>query len=98
MTASEINEIRMQQDIIDETVRRAAKELQEEMDFSLLADLYKESGWTEISFNPWWKDEAASVMKQWLEANCKGHRMSRGKRFLFQYESDAINFVLKWGN
>ena len=98
MTATQVLEQQERQSMIDAAVQRAAKELADEMDFSILADLYKESGWTEIEFNPWWKEATAGAMKQWLEANCKGHRMSRGKRFLFQDKSDAINFVLKWGN
>ena len=96
MTATEINELKMTQDIIDETVRRAAKEFQEEMDWSILANLYKESGWVEIEFNPIRPTNQAYEISRWLEKNCKGHRTSRGKRFLFQYESDAVNFVLRW--
>ena len=98
MTATQVNELRMEHDLIEETVRRAAKEFQEEMDWSLLADLYKESGWVEIEFNPIRAIDQAYEISQWLQKNCKGHRTSRGRRFLFQQESDAINFVLKWGN
>ena len=96
LTATQINELRMEQDLIEETVKRAAKEFQEEMDWSILADLYKETGWVEIEFNPIRPTNQAYEISRWLEKNCKGHRTSRGKRFLFQLESDAVNFVLKW--
>lgn len=99
MTATEVLEEQTKQQLekrmIDEFVARAAKELQEEMDFSILADLYKSAGWTEIDFDPYRRPE---VIKIWLKNNCKGHRISRGRRFLFEEKSDAINFVLKWAN
>jgi hypothetical protein len=89
MTATQI----LEQNYIDEAVKRSAKELHDEIDFSILADLYKKNGWTEVDFNPYRRHEA---IKEWLKNNCKGHRISRGRRFLFQDQSDAINFVLRW--
>lgn len=96
MTATEVNEARMKQDIIEETVKRAAKELQEEMDFSILADMFKKNGWVEVEFSPYRSFTEAGEIKGWLEQNCKGHRISRSKRWLFEKESDAVNFILKW--
>ena len=84
------------QSIIDELVQRAAKELQEEIDFNVLAELYKQSGWMEIEFDSWHLVNAHNPVKQWLRNKCKGHYTCRGKRFLFEKESDAINFVLRW--
>ena len=63
MTATEVNEARMTQDIIDETVKRAAKEFQEEMDFGIIADMLKENGWVEVEFNPWQPAIRASSSK-----------------------------------
>lgn len=97
MTATEVldeqTKLRLEKRMIDEFVAKAAKELHEDMDFSILADLYKSSGWTEIDFDPYQRPEA---IKAWLKYNCKGHRISRGRRFLFQDQSDAVNFVLRW--
>lgn len=84
------------QSIIDELVQRAAKELQEEIDFRVMADLYKQSGWTEIEFDSWHLVSLDNPVRQWLRGNSKGHYINRGKRFLFERESDAINFVLRW--
>lgn len=81
---------------IDELVRNAAKEFQEQMDFGILADLFKEDGWVEIKFNPRRSNVEASAIKEWLEQNCKGNRMSLGDRWLFQNETDAVIFSLKW--
>lgn len=97
MTATEVldeqTKLQLEKRMIDEMVAKAAKEFQEEMDFTILADFYKSSGWTEIDFDPYQRPEA---IKAWLTSNCKGHRVSRGRRFLFQRQSDAINFVLRW--
>lgn len=81
---------------IDELVKNAAREFQEQMDFSILADLFKEDGWVEIKFNPRRVDIEASAIKEWLEQNCKGNRMSLDNRWLFQNETDAVMFALKW--
>ena len=98
MTATEILEQQTERRIIDEMVQRAAKELQEEIDFSMLADLYKSSGWTEIEFDSWYLVNSHNPVKQWLKDSCKGHYTCRDKRFLFEKESDAVNFLLRWAN
>ena len=83
-------------DAIEEAVNRASKELAEEIDFDILATLYKDMGWTEIEFSPRMSQERAAEVKAWLEDNCKGFRMSRGKRFLFEEEKDAVWFSMRW--
>jgi len=88
MTATQV----LEQNYIEEAVNRASKELSDEIDFSLLADIFRSDGWTEIDFNP----RQPETIKEWLRTSCKGPCHSRGRRFLFKYESDAVNFVLKW--
>lgn len=82
--------------IIDEAVNRAAKEMAEEIDFQMLLGLYKEMGWTEITCNPHRPNWEIALMKEWTSANCKGYCMSRGNRFLFEYEKDAMWFSMRW--
>jgi hypothetical protein len=88
MTATQI----LERNYIEEAVARAGRELAEEMDFSMLADWCKSMGWIEIDFNP----RQSETIKEWLRTSCKGPCQSRGRRFLFKEESDAVNFVLKW--
>ena len=83
-------------DYIDEIVSKAAKEFQEEMDFSILADMFKQDGWVEVKFSPVRHFAEGFAIKHWLAINCKGNQMSRGSRWLFEKESDAVNFILKW--
>ena len=94
MTATQI----LERNYIEEAVARAGRELAEEMDFSVLADLFKSTGWVEVDFNPHQRAESAHDIKEWIRTKCKGPCHSRGRRFLFQEESDAVNFVLKWSN
>lgn len=92
MTATEA----LEYNYIEEAVKRSAKELYDEIDFSILADIFIKDGWTEIDFNPHQKDVVAHAIKEWIQTKCKGPCHSRGRRFLFKEESDAVNFVLKW--
>ncbi len=87
MTASEVN-------YIQQAVERASKRLQEDIDFSVMADFYKSNGWTEIKFNPHVSNEHA--IRAWLDQHCKYHRTSRNDRWLFENRDDAVNFTLRW--
>lgn len=85
-----------QHDHIEEAVKRASKELADEIDFDLLATLYLEMGWTEVKFNPKRTALEAWHIREWLNANCVGHRASRNTRFLFERKEDATLFLLRW--
>lgn len=94
MTATQV----LEYNYIEAAVSKATQELADEIDFSLLADLYKATGWVEVDFNPHQRADLAHAIKEWIRTKCKGPCHSRGRRFLFQEESDAVNFVLKWAN
>jgi hypothetical protein len=82
--------------IEDEIVATLSNEIAEEIDWGILEAVFKECGWVTISFNPIQSDYKTFLIKEWLEKNCKGHRRSRGNKFMFELESDAINFSLRW--
>lgn len=98
MTATEVLELQKEKRIIDELVNRAAKELQEEIDFNVLAELFLQDGWTEVKFDPHCTAATAHAIKQWIDWACNGPVTSRGTRYLFREKSDAINFLLKWAD
>lgn len=81
---------------VDEAVSAAAKAVCEEIDFTILAEMYLESGWVEVEFNPYVSNKQAVDMKNWVADNCKGHIASHGRRFLFQNKEDAMWFKLRW--
>jgi hypothetical protein len=84
--------------IEQEIINRAGKQMAEEIDFGILADLLKEIGWVEIEFEPHVESILLYEIQNWMQDNCKGLFRSRGKRFLFELEKDASWFLLKWGS
>ena len=80
----------------DQMIETLSKEIAEEIDWEILADVFKQCGWVTISFNPIMSKVQASSIKQWLNENCKGHFRSRKNNFMFENKSDAINFSLRW--
>lgn len=94
MTATQI----LEQDYIEQAVARASKELADDIDFDLMASLYKQMGWTEVTFNPMQPAQTAYNIKEWLDKNCHGLRLSRNTRFLFEREKDAMLFMLRWAS
>ncbi len=81
---------------VDAAVSKAAKAMCEEIDFSILADLYLQSGWVEVEIHPFMNNQQAVDMKDWVNDNCKGKTASHGRRFLFQHPEDAMWFKLRW--
>jgi hypothetical protein len=83
-------------DAVEKAVKRASQELAEEMDFSVLADLFKQIGWVEVDFDPHVESILAYEIQHWMRDNCKGQYKSRGRRFLFEREQDAAWFQIRW--
>lgn len=71
-------------------------EIAAEIDWEILAGVYKSCGWTSIKFSPHRNELESSLIKDWLDKNCQGHVTSRGWHWMFEKESDAINFTLRW--
>ena len=83
-----MNEI--EQDILN----KAGKELSNEIDFHVLADLYLYDGWTEVNLHRQPRETVADIKNWCSNANiiCYG----RGQRWLFKERNDAVFFSLKW--
>lgn len=84
------------QKAVDKAVSQAAKELCEEIDFSILADLLIESGWTSVELPFWNSNNQAVDVETWLFYTCKGQYKKYNRRFLFEREQDATWFKLRW--
>ena len=74
------------------------KDIQEEIDFSIVADILKESGWSEVIIGPLTSNRQAVDMLNWLEDAAKGFYFGRGTRWLFKEAKYATMFVLRWGD
>lgn len=75
-----------------------AKDIQEEIDFSVVADILQESGWVNVTIEPFTSIEEAKNMIVWLNENCKDSYYGRGTRWLFKEGKHATMFVLRWGD
>ena len=75
-----------------------AKDIQEEIDFSIVADILKETGWTEVIIGPLTSNQQAVDIITWLDKNCKNKHYGRGTRWLFNEAKYATMFVLRWGD
>ena len=80
----------------DQIADTLSKEIAEEIDWEILVGIFKKCGWVTISFNPHRSEIEAHMIRNWLATHCKGHYRSRKDKFMFERESDAINFSLRW--
>jgi hypothetical protein len=75
---------------------QVAKILQEEIDWEVLASCFVKSGWTMIDL-PRFKDRYEAIdIELWIDENCKGKHMHRGKTYVFEKKEDAEWFLLRW--
>ena len=80
----------------DLTEDKFAKILQEEIDWEILASVFVKSGWTMIDL-PRFRDRYESIdVEIWIDENCSGKHMKRGKTFVFEKKQDAEWFSLRW--
>lgn len=75
---------------------QAAKILQEEIDWEILADMFVKLGWIMIDLQRFHNNEEAVDVANWIEENCTGKHMHRGKTFVFENKQDAEWFTLRW--
>jgi hypothetical protein len=80
----------------DDIIEQAAKMLQEEIDWEILAGTFVQSGWTMIDLPRFHSNKEAIDVADWIETTCKGKHMKRGKTFVFEKKQDAEWFVLRW--
>lgn len=81
---------------VDAAVNKAAAELAEEIDFSIIADMLVESGWTSVEVPFWVSNKQAVDVDTWLFFTCKGEYKKHDRRFIFELTQDANWFKLRW--
>jgi hypothetical protein len=81
--------------IIDDIEDEMARQLADEIDAELIADMLVAGGWTKVPLN--FRDRYHSVdILIWVEDNCTGKHQRCGKYFVFQESKDAEWFMLRW--
>ena len=77
-------------------MKRMAKEIADEIDWEIMADLMVQYGWTKLKFNPLRGVEEAYDIHEWINTHAIGKVQSRGNVWLFEKEKDAVMFSLRW--
>jgi hypothetical protein len=80
----------------EKMLKRAGKELADEIDWGILSALLIESGWTKLIRKPFASKEEAVDISDWIENSRIGQVRSLGTVWLFEKEQDAIMFSLRW--
>lgn len=90
--------IDLEQEVRKEIEQQMAKNIQEEIDFSIIADILKESGWTKVTIDRFTDNHHAIDIREWLSDSVKPNDYrSRGSTFLFKDARQATMFILRWG-
>lgn len=88
---------------IEEEIRKdiedqLANNIREEIDFSIVADILREDGWTKVTIDRFTDNHHAIDIRYWLEENIKlNDYFYRGTVFLFKDSRYATMFILRWG-
>jgi hypothetical protein len=80
----------------EKMIKKAGKELADEIDWGILSALLIESGWTKVIRKPFTSNAEAVDINDWIEKSRIGHVRSLGTVWLFEKEQDAIMFSLRW--
>lgn len=80
---------------VEAILDRAAKEMADEIDWGILADLYLESGWTQVVVEDY-TQKYRQGMADWIFDNIKGRKTGFKGRWLFERASDATWFRIRW--
>lgn len=80
-------------DVLEAMEQQAAQSLRESIDFEVLADILVAAGWTDVIIDRLIDREEVD---SWVEANCLGKSEHRNGRWVFELESDATLFALRW--
>lgn len=82
----------LEKEIIEELGTKMQSEIDREILWGMLVGL----GWTRVMISRFTDNRHAIDITDWLEHNCKNAFEHSGKDFIFEQETDAVNFILKW--
>ena len=73
----------------------AAKEIQKEIDESIMADILTEAGWTTVIYR-YKNNQQAVDITDWLIEHCSNDWHRLGIVYMFKNKQDAEWFILRW--
>ena len=92
-----VNDVKRQtmSNLEDEIINKLGKELANEIDFQILADMLCSIGWRKVILSPMtWEDGYA--VDAWTAKHIKGNFETMGLVWVFEREEDANWFTLRW--
>ena len=88
----------MNKQLEERILQKLSKSIADDIDWGMLADIYKSAGWTELDFSPHVEAILSYEISTWMRSNLTGHYTSRGTRWLFEKQKDATLFILRWSS
>lgn len=89
---SRIRKLTLEQTIMDQ----AAKQIANDIDREIFWESLEDAGWARVSVSRFVDNKHAVDIGEWLKANCQNSYERDGCDFLFESESDAVMFTLRW--
>jgi hypothetical protein len=81
----------------EEIANELSQQMCSEMDFEILSDiLIRSCGWHKVELSKFQDNHHAIDIRSWCESKCQDEYQSRGRKFIFKDQGDAVNFTLRW--
>jgi hypothetical protein len=81
----------------EEIANELATQMQSEMDFHILSDMLVQAcGWHKVEIINRLELGSLIDVSEWVKTHCKGKHMKRDRTYVFENQSDAVLFTLKW--
>jgi phage host-nuclease inhibitor protein Gam len=77
----------------EQITQNLAREMAEQMDFDILADLLD---WTRVEIPGANIEVLADAVLKWLDKHCHNEYIRHKQSFMFKDPKDASHFILKW--
>ena len=82
-------------DVEDDIINSMGKQIQQEIDFEILSSMLTEIGWKRVVAKPMTWEDGMEIDK-WVDDNCQGKYETCGLVWMFEKESDANWFSMRW--
>ena len=79
----------------EEIASAMSQAIREEIDFTIIADILIDNGWTKVVLNPM-TGETSQEIDQWVAEHKTGNCQTLGLVWLFENQRDANWFKLRW--
>ena len=77
-------------------LEESARQMAEEIDAEIMRGMLKEMGWSEVVI-PWvMTHEVGQEVDTWVSQKTKGEFWNRGLVWLFENDTDAMWFKMRW--